>query len=310
MTKRMILLSALFFGTGLSAAENLLINGDFGEGTTGWWSSVSAEVKAAGGKQGVEKNRWVAVIPETGGSESAKVLFGHSVNLESGKIYRLTYTLSVEKGGTLRHLYQMSHTPYQPLGLAENVPVEPGTTQMSATFQCTATDDAPAHITFNLSKLKGKVTLGNVRLEEAVRLPVTALNKQWTVFADVAAPVSFESAPAVLAGAKGAPVSPVRASLENCSIDIAKVCGTKSRARARALLFNAFTSPAPGVMEVGFSANGWVAIRINGKEVLNTLKAGSVSGKFRPNDHVVELPVQEGENVLAAEVLSGVSGWS
>lgn len=306
----MLLLGALFFSTGLSAAENLLTNADFSKGTTGWWSSLSPELKAAGGKQGVEKDRWVAVIPDTGASESAKVLVGHSVNLESGKVYRLTYTLNVEKGGTMRHLYQMSRAPFHPLGLAENVSVDPGTTEMAATFSCSRPADAPAHITFNLSSLKGKVALGKVRLEEAVRLPVSALSKQWTVFADVAAPASFESVPSVLAGAKGATVSPVHASLEKCSIDIAEASGMKPRARTRALLFNAFTSPAPGVMEVGFSANGWMTIRSNGKEILNTLKDGNVSGKLTPNDHVVELPVREGTNVLAAEVLSGASGWS
>lgn len=310
MTKRLILLGALFFSTGLSAAENLLTNGDFGQGTTGWWSGMSAAIKAAGGRQGVEKDCWVAVIPDTVAGEAAGVLVGHSVNLESGKVYRLTYTLTVEKGGTMRHLYQMSRKPYLSLGLAENVPVEPGTAERSATFSCSRPADAPAHITFNLSSLKGKVTLGKVRLEEAVRLPVSALNKQWTVFADVAAPASFESVPSVLAGAKGTPVSPVHASLEKGAIDVASASGMKPRTRARALLFNAFTSPAPGVMGIGFSANGWLAIRINGKEVLNTLKAGSVSGKFSPNDHVVELPVQEGKNVLMAEVLSSSSGWS
>lgn len=310
MMKHMILLSALFLSTGLSAAENLLTNGAFGEGTTGWWSGMSVAMKAAGGRQGVEKDRWVAFIPDTGTNESAGVLVGHSVNLEPGKVYRLTYTLSVEKGGAMRHLYQMSPKPHRSLGLAETIPVGTGTTEMAATFLCSRTAGTPAHITFNLSNLKGKVALGNVRLEEAIRLPVSALNKQWTVFPDVKAPVSFSAVPAVLAGTKGARVSPAHANLETGAIDVAKLTGARFRPRARALLFNEFTSPAPGVMEVGFSANGWMAICINGKEILNTLKAGNVPSTFTPNDHVVELPVQEGKNVLAAEVLSGANGWS
>lgn len=311
MMKEMVLLSALFLGTGLYAAENLLTNGDFGEGTTGWWSGMSAAMKAAGGRQGVEENHWVAVIPDTGESESPGALVGHSINLGSGKTYRLAYTLSVEKGGTMRQLYQMSRKPYHSLGLEENVPVEPGTTDISATFQCSRPADTPAHITFNLSNLKGKVCIDNVRLEEAVRLPVSALSKQWTVFSDVTAPVSFSAVPAVLAGTKGVPTSPAQASLDETGvIDVAKLNGGRFRPRARALLFNEFTSPAPGAMEIGFSANGWMAIRINGKEILNTPKAGSVSGKLTPNDHVVDLPVQEGKNVLAVEVLSGANGWS
>ncbi len=307
----MVLLGALFLSTGLSAAENLLINGDFGKGTTGWWSGMSANMKAAGGRQGVEEDRWVAVIPDTGKSESAGALVGHSINLETGKTYRLSYTLNVEKGGTMRHLYQMSRKPYHSLGLAENVPVKPGTTEICATFECSRSADAPAHITLNLSNLKGKVSIDNVRLEEAVRLPVSALNKQWTVFADVTAPASFSAVPTVLAGTNGAPISPARASLDETGvIDVAKLSGGRFRPRARALLFNEFMSQAPGAMEIGFSAKGWMAVRVNGKEILNTLEGGSVSGKFTPNDHVAELPVQEGKNVLAVEVLGGANGWS
>lgn len=307
--KTAILLSAILFGAELSAAENLLSNADFADGTAGWWSGVSATMKAAGCRQGVEEDRWVAVIPDTETSESTGVLFGHGVNLPSGKTYRLSYTLNVEKGGTMRHLYQMSQKPYRSLGLAENIPVEPGTTEMSATFLCDRADDTPAHLTFNLSKLTGRVVIGNVRLEEVIRLPVSALNKRWTVFADVASPASLAVVPAVMAGPKGGPVAPAQARLDEGSIDVAKLNGGRSRTRTRALLFNEFNSPGPGVMEIGFSANWWMAVYLNGKEILSTLASGNGSRKYTPNDHVVELPVRKGKNVLAVEVLSGHDGW-
>jgi len=217
MMKTAILLSTFCFGSGLLAAENLVTNGDFSEGMAGWWSGVSATMKAAGCRQGIEKDRWVAVIPDTETSEQAGVLVGHGVNLESGKIYRLSYTLGVEKGGTMRHLYQMSKKPHRSLGLVENVPVEPGVTEISVAFACTRPDDTPAHVTFSLSKLRGKVVIGNVRLEEVIRLPVSALNKQWTVFADVAPPVSFAAVPTVLAGTKGGQASPAQAVAGNAS---------------------------------------------------------------------------------------------
>ncbi len=136
-----ILLCAFLFCADLSAAENLLSNADFAEGTAGWWSGVSANMKAAGCRQGIEENRWVAAIPDRSTTDSTGVLFGHGVNLQSGKTYRLSYTLSVEKAGTMRHLYQMSRQPYRSLGLTENIPVQPGTTEISATFLCDRPDD-------------------------------------------------------------------------------------------------------------------------------------------------------------------------
>ena len=307
--KTAILLSALLFCADLSVAENLLWNANFAEGTAGWWSGVSANMKAAGCRQGVEENRWVAVIPDRSTTESTGVLFGHGVNLQSGKTYRLSYTLRVEKVGTMRHLYQMSQKPYRSLGLTENIPVEPGTTEISATFLCDRPDDIPAHLTFNLSKLRGRVVIGDVRLEEVIRLPVSALNPQWTVFADVASPVSLAAVPTVLAGAKGGSVSPTLTGLNEGSIDVAGLNGGRFRTRARALLFNEFTSPEPGVMEIGLSANWWMAVYLNGKEILSTLTFGNGSHKYIPNDHVVELPIRKGKNVLAMEVLSGHDGW-
>jgi len=75
MMKQAILLSAFSFGSGLLAAENLLTNADFDEGIKGWWSSVSAAMKAAGRRQGIEKDRWVAVIPDTATLEDGPTPF-------------------------------------------------------------------------------------------------------------------------------------------------------------------------------------------------------------------------------------------
>lgn len=309
MKKPAILLSTLLLCSQILAGENLLTNADFSQGMAGWWSGTSASMKAAGCTQGIQQDRWVAVIPDTVQSEPTGILVGHGGNLESGKTYRLSYTLEVEKAGTMRHLYQMSKTPYRSLGLAENIPVEPGLNEISATFTCTRPDDTPAHFTFNLSKLRGKVAIGNVRLEEVIRLPVSALNKQWTVFVDISSPASLTHVPTLLAGPKGSQVSPVQASLDKGKIDLAKLNGGQLRTGARALLLNQFTSPGLAVMEIGFSANWRMAVYLNGKQVYSTLAAGNSSYKFVPNDHVVELPIPKGPNVLAVEVLSGDKGW-
>jgi len=164
-----------------------LTNSDFAQGTEGWWSGTSKTMAAAGCKQGVEEGRWVAHIPDSGCTEATGILFGHEVNLEGGRTYRLSYTLTTERPGTMRHLYQLSDRPWSPLGLVADVPVPAGTTEVEASFTCSRVD-ADAHLTFNLSRLAGKVVIGNVRLEEIAELPVSALGESWLVFADVEAP--------------------------------------------------------------------------------------------------------------------------
>lgn len=293
----------------LFAAENLLTNTDFSQGMTDWWLKVSDTMKATGCRQGIEGSCWVAVIPDTAAVEPTGMLLGHAVNLEPGKTYRLSYTLTVEKAGTMRHLYQMSQRPWQALGLAEDVPVEAGTMEIVAGFTCTRTADTPAHLTLNLSNLKGKVSIGRLKLEEILQLPVSTLNEEWTVFADVDAPSSVAVVPGDLPGPGGTHVKPIQTALKNGGIDIAALNGGGFRTRARAMLYNEFAGRGPGVMQIGFSADWWMEVYLNGKSVYSTLDNGNGSQNYTPNDHVVEVPVQEGRNVLAVQVLSGSKGW-
>ncbi|MDX9980730.1 MAG: hypothetical protein RBU25_11965, partial [Lentisphaeria bacterium] len=294
----------------LLAEGNLLANADFAVGMEGWWVTAAKSMQDAGCKQGSEGGRWVATIPDIQPREQAAVLLGHPVSLENGKIYRLSYTLTLEQPGTMRHLYQLSQRPWAPLGLAENVPVTAGTNEIVAVFTCAKADpEQAAHLTFNLSQLTGRVVLGGFRLEEIKALPVSALNGIWTVFPDVVPPELPDAVPASLPGAGGEPVPPVRAELDGETIDLAALNGGRSRTRACAMLYNEFASDAPGTMRLGLAADWWMEVFLNGRPVYSTLESGNRSKGFTHNDHIVDLAVNRGRNVLAVKVLSGSAGW-
>ncbi len=315
MLRHLTLIASALLALSLGAAElsatgNLLTNADFSEGRSGWWSSTSKTMVAAGCTQRPENGRWVADIPEVQDAESTGVLLGNGVKLERGRTYRLSYTLTLEKPGTMRHLYQMSKKPHRPLGLVENVPVTAGTNDVVTTFTCALPDPGmPAHITFNLSRLTGRVAISDFALQEIATLPVSHLNSSWTAFIDVKPPASSASVPASLEGTNGLPVSPQMVELANGGIDVAALNNGVFRTRARAVLFNEFTSTGPAVMQVGVSADWWMDVSVNGKPVYSTLARGNGSHQYSPNDHVIELPVEEGRNVLAVQILSGSKGW-
>jgi hypothetical protein len=305
-----LLTGFVFWSLGLSAGGNLLMNGDFAAGMEGWSGTAKKQLRDAGFRQKVENDRWTATIPDIQPREQAAVLLIHAVSLENRKTYRLSYTLELENAGTMRHLYQLSQRPWSQLGLVENVPVVAGKNEVSAVFTCRRPDPALAsHLTLNLSQLTGKVAISNVRLEEMERLAAADLNPSWRVFPDVVPPEAFGTVPTSLSGPGGKTVSPRNAQLANETIDIAKLNGGQFRTRACAMLYNVFHSKGPGVLQLGLSADWWMQVFVNGKPVYSTLPGGNRTQGFTHNDHVVSLPVNEGENVLAVQVLSGSKGW-
>jgi hypothetical protein len=93
------------------------------------------------------------------------------------------------------------------------------------------------------------------------------------------------------------------------SMDLAALNGGAFRTRACAMLYNEFESDAPGTMRLGLAADWWMEVFLNGRQVYSTLEGGNRSKGFTHNDHIVELAVNRGRNVLAVKVLSGSAGW-
>lgn len=137
-------------------------------------------------------------------------------------------------------------------------------------------------------------------------LPLS-LNRDWTLFLGVEAPVSFAAVPATLPGVAGA-VKAQRVTLKDNAVNLGQLAGG-FKEQDCAILYNQFDCPAAGTMRAGFAADWWLEIYLNGEKVFSNLALGNGSQGFSPDDQVIDLPVKAGCNLLAAKVLSGSKGW-
>ena len=80
-------------------------------------------------------------------------------------------------------------------------------------------------------------------------------------------------------------------------------------AKSAAVFYNEFESERDGVMQIGMAADWWFECRLNGETVYSTLAGGNMEQQFSPENHVFNLPVKKGRNLLAVRVLAGAAGW-
>ena len=83
----------------------------------------------------------------------------------------------------------------------------------------------------------------------------------------------------------------------------------KAPAKSAAVFYNEFESGRDGVMQIGMAADWWFECRLNGEAVYSTLTGGNREQQFSPENHVFNLPVKKGRNLLAVRVLAGAAGW-
>jgi len=154
-----------------------------------------------------------------------------------------------------------------------------------------------------------KIYIGPLLLQKALPKIPLALNDSWDVFAKVIPPENYEKIPDGLNGdGKAGIVKPQKIKVEGNEINFSKlVSGFKSSDCA--IIYNRFEAAKEGVMKVGFAADWWTEIYVNGKKIYDNLGPGNGKDTFTVNDHVVEFPVIKGENLLAVKVLSGSNGW-
>lgn len=305
------LTAALFLLAGAGravAAENLIVNGDFRDGLKGW--NLGKKAPAAAVRHEVRDGRLVLDIPPGTVLDSADILLIQRHALLNDKCYQLSYTVETDQPGTTRHIYQLSAAPHSALGLAENVDVQPGRTRVKTSFVVSQENDQPNNLTLNFSKLKGHVEISDIRLELAREYSIAALASEWLVFLDVAPETALSAeTPASLPGRKGAAVAPRRLALQDGVVDLAALAAGAVNEKQAAVLINEFTCESPGALALGFAADWWMEIVLNGQPVYSTLDKGNRSGGFTPDDHPVTLNVDSGRNVLAVKVLAGSKGW-
>ena len=283
------------------SAQNLLQNPSFQDGLKGWGFSQSDALTAKGVTYSVENGKLTVNIPQKAQLHSTELLLLQKTRIKYGTTCRLLYTLDCTAPGVIRHLYQLSRPPYSPIGLVENIPVKAGRNRVTAVFTASGPEGEDAHLTLNLSKLHGTVTIHDISLMEARDIPVSKLSSKWSVVLNGDVPNSYAELP------KGKDVRQI--SLQDNEINLAAAVGGHVQEKTQAILYNVFKSDDTGIMHVGFSADWWMEIFMNGEQIYENLARGNPSHAFTPDDIVVDIPVEKGLNILAVRVLAGSAGW-
>ncbi len=127
----------------------------------------------------------------------------------------------------------------------------------------------------------------------------------WTVFPSVPNTVDlsqFKSIPEAMAG-----VRPQTMYAKSHTIDLAELGGIVQE-KERAVMMAIIDSPRKQTVTIGAAADWWMSWHLNGEAVYDTLKAGN-GGPMRVDSHTFDITLNEGENVVAIEVLAGLGGW-
>ena len=106
---------------------------------------------------------------------------------------------------------------------------------------------------------------------------------------------------------KGGTVTGQRVPLRDNAFNFTRLGGTV-RERAPAVVVGEVVSDRDQTVRMGASADWYMAWHVNGAKIYDTLAYGN--GAFSsPTDHMFDLPLKKGRNVLVANIQSGSQGW-
>ncbi|MBN8218177.1 MAG: hypothetical protein J0L75_16160 [Spirochaetes bacterium] len=231
--------------------------------------------------------------------------------LKSNQTYEVSFPCKATASGVIQMAVAQTEKPWAVLPGATGQ-LEAGVEWRTGRLVFTAQKDHGEPLAvprFMLAKFGAPATIycGPIQLRELPKKLPIGLDPQWQLFLGVDTPSNFSEVPQSLAGKQGV-VRPRMVTLASGTLDLGALSG-EIHAKDCAVLFNAFECREAGSMRIGVSADWWVEIFLNGEKVYGTIPAGNQSQAFIPDDHVFELPVRVGRNLLAAKVLSGSKGW-
>ena len=136
-----------------ASPSNLFRNGDFSEGMKFWTTT--------GVKARVQDGGCLLQIPENSSQYSR--LMSQELSLPAGGPYRLSFRIETEHAGVMRVIYQNTVPAYSALGLVKEWSLTPGVHTLDAVFHAT-TNDLRKGMTFNFSRLPGRIRISAIRL--------------------------------------------------------------------------------------------------------------------------------------------------
>ncbi len=163
-------------------------------------------------------------------------------------------------------------------------------------------------IMFSLGAEKGsELSIRDLKLEcvkDSTHAGEIAFPTAWTVFLPMRkdfnpSPSELTGIPKILDGVQG------RATLmEGNEFNFIKDFGGQKVGNC-AWLFTTLNAKESGECTLGFGADWWMEIYINGERVFDTLKTGNVKHPVRITDHVFNVSLRKGNNILAVKYITG-----
>ncbi len=233
------------------------------------------------------------------------------IKLVMGQEYELSFFCKASNNGQIQSVCALSTAPWTPIK-GSNFQAEVRSDWQKYTIKFTADKDYQESLALPLFMLAkfgstGSIYFGPMHLKASSDLEL-GLSRNRKLFVTDLNLQNITAVPEKL-DINSHPTTPEIVTRKNGSIDIKEITGSLSAKKA-AVLFNEFNSPTAGKMKLGFSADWWSEIYLNGKQIYSNIKsAGNSTSKFTVEDHAINLPVVKGKNLLAVKVLSGSDGW-
>ncbi len=262
---------------------------------------VSTEVQTPDGEHSLALN--IVRTPADGKHFGKQVNFLHRGAVGKGWKYRITFFYKGSLPGEISYTAARQYPPYSAVGKRAGRTLKVTADWQKETREFTVEDEAGPPLAFprfmvGLYPEGGTIYLGPVTVERLDRSHESLLSNRWLWRADPGDKLPVDRIP------EGAAPAELR---EN-SFDLARE-DANFKPKACAVFYQEFDAPADGVMTLGMAADWYFACYVNGKLAYDTLKRGNVSPKYVPEDHVFNVPVRRGRNLIAVKVLAGSKGW-
>ena len=313
-TTTLLLTAVLTAFAGAEEIRNRFTNPDFSSGMKHW--ELVGDIGTA--------------TPENGGitldvrkcTNSGKFKLQQALtNLKIGHTYRFYFTVTSEKPQTRPIVvsYRMRKKSKN-LGLFKPVHVWQGTQKLFVELvpgEESSDPNDPPVLALYLGEMDGKVTLSEMFLVDLqqIKAEKPPFSDKWTVFGVIDPNAgAVDAIPETLPDVNGKPLKPVsvkvRSAKEDRKINLRlETSATRKRLRDAAMLYNEFESGSDRIIPVGFGADWWMEIYLNGKIVYSTMTDGNRRNPVSSANHFAFLPVKKGKNLLAVKILAGGRGW-
>lgn len=262
---------------------------------------VSTDVKTPDGENSLVLK--IVQTPADGKFFGKQVNFLHKGAVGKGWKYRIRFFYKGSVPGSISYVVARQYPPYSAIGKRAGRTLKVTTDWQQEVREFVVEDEAGVPLAFprfmvGLYPAGGVLYLGPVSVERLDRSYESLLSNRWLWLADPGNQLPVDRIPEGAAPAE----------LRGNSFDVAQAEGD-FQPKACAVFYQEFTAPADGVMTLGMAADWYFACYINGKLVYNTLKQGNLSQNYVPEDHVFNVPVRKGRNLIAVKVLAGSKGW-